>query len=420
MNINNELTNTDNLNSYKIACYPHKGIYYGDLYLKDFFYSYDQNNFLYYKKILHLEWNKLSLPEISKEYYAKNNIKYLYLKNFSNSWVLLKKNILYWTKNLSLFLKIAKYDIQVLYFVLLSTYLIIESQENLHKFKNLKIILACNDELFPIELSIACKKKNIITISTQDRLFTSNVLPIFIFDFYFVAGEMSKQITKKRMSESYIKSIKNLYLVKTDKYKNFKNNLSNDFYNCIVMDYPSSAYWYKNGRHDILSWKANKNFYNIIINLSKKYPEVNFLIKSKNYKWTTIPFYENIVEEINQRKNITILTNQTKLTANESLNKADFVLAVTSSLAEEMLSIGKPVIIYNSYGGHPKKLFNYGERILANNYEEISEKINLIVKNYQRFNSELNLDRSKLFYDNNPGQLNAEINKIYSEKVLQN
>ena len=187
------------------------------------------------------------------------------------------------------------------------------------------------------------------------------------------------------MPGPYINHFKNLYLIKTDKYKksaNNKNSLSNFSFNCLVMDYPSNSSWYENGRHDILSWRMNKIFYEIILGLAKRYPQINFLIKSKNYKWIDIHFYKKIVDTINQEKNISILNDKINLSANELINFADFAIAVTTSFAEEMLSLGKPVIIYNSYGGHPKKIFNYGERILASNFEEISKKINLIIEDH--------------------------------------
>ena len=54
-----------------------------------------------------------------------------------------------------------------------------------------------------------------------------------------------------------------------------------------------------------------------------------------------------------------------------NIKVGDFAIAKPSSLAEEMLSIGKPVIICNDSGGWPGKVLDYGKLILANNYKEI-------------------------------------------------
>ena len=83
-----------------------------------------------------------------------------------------------------------------------------------------------------------------------------------------------------------------------------------------------------------------------------------------------------------------------------------------------MLSIRKPVIIYENYGGCPRETFDFGNRILAINYEEISEKLNLIIKDYNKFNSELDEDRNKFFYKRELGKLNKEMNKIFIENSL--
>ena len=79
-----------------------------------------------------------------------------------------------------------------------------------------------------------------------------------------------------------------------------------------------------------------------------------------------------------------------------------------------MLSIGKPIIVYKC-GAFSEKVFNYGEKIFASNYEEISKKINLIIQDYNRFNAELDKDRSKLFFKREPGKLNRELNQILNE-----
>jgi len=431
---NNKLSNNTKsakkYNNFKIAHYPHKGIYYlsdaGDygkpqLYLKDYFYSYNKNDPFFYQNLLHIEWNLAEVDQKSKNYYDDNNIQYLEWRSFSDNWKILIKTFLFWKKNMHLFFKLAKYDFQILYYLLFITFQIFKSLENLSKLENLKVLLCCHDELFPTELSVACKIKKIMTVSIQDRISVSNVIPLFIFDLYFASGEKSKNIIRKKMPDPFVKNLKNLYLIKTDKYHDLKNdkNYNNDYLNykfkCIVMDWHSFPGWYENGRAIVQNWRINKDFYQIIIDLANNYPQVNFLIKSKNYKWMNISFFEKIVNDMNKKKNISILDDQKKWMPMESLKVGDFAIARPSSLAEEMLFIGKPVIIYNSCGGIPEKVFDFGKKILANNYEEISEKLNLIIKDYGKFNSELDEDRNKLFYKREPGKLNREMNKIFME-----
>ena len=74
------------------------------------------------------------------------------------------------------------------------------------------------------------------------------------------------------------------------------------------------------------------------------------VIKSKNYEWMNIPFFKDIINDIKQRKNISILDDQKKWTPTQSINTCDFAISLYSSLSDEMLAIGKPVIIVNKFG----------------------------------------------------------------------
>ena len=76
-----------------------------------------------------------------------------------------------------------------------------------------------------------------------------------------------------------------------------------------------------------------------------------------------------------------------------------------------MLAIGKPVIIIDKFG-QPEKYFNFG-KILAKNYDETIKKINLIIEDYKKYNFQIEEDRNKIYYKNQPGKLNIELNKIF-------
>ena len=52
--------------------------------------------------------------------------------------------------------------------------------------------------------------------------------------------------------------------------------------------------------------------------------------------------------------------------------------------------------------------------IHANNYEEIAEKLNLIINDYDQYNSDLDEERNKLFYKKEEGKLSSELNKIFN------
>ena len=88
------------------------------------------------------------------------------------------------------------------------------------------------------------------------------------------------------------------------------------------------------------------------------------------------------MNEFNQRKNIKILSDQTKWTPINSVNYCDFAIGVNSSLSDEILALGKVAIVVDWFGC-PDKIFDFG-KILAKNYDEILEKLNLIVEDYKK------------------------------------
>ena len=47
------------------------------------------------------------------------------------------------------------------------------------------------------------------------------------------------------------------------------------------------------------------------------------------------------------------------------------------------------------------------------NLDEVIKKINLIVEDYKKYNFQIEEDRNKIYYKNQPGKLNIELNKIF-------
>ena len=403
--------------NFKIVYFPHKGIFYANLYIKDYFYSHDNQDPFFCEKILHIEYLINDLSRKGRDFYKQKNIQYLIFKDLSNNFNILKKMIFFLIKNYKLVFKLAKFDFEILNFFFYSSFLVIQNIQRLGKLKNLKLVLVGHADPFPREISAACKKKNIKTIAIQDRIAAVYLSSLMIFDYYFVGGERSKNLIKKRMPSPFIDNLLNLYMVKTDKYaklnssNSLKNNFSNEKLKCLVVDLHSLRSWYYNGRSSAISWRRNKDFYHEIINLAEHFPQVEFLIKSKQYDWLDIPYFKEISRQLYQKKNIVILSDQKKWTPIRSVNACDFAISLYSSLSDEMLAIGKPVIIIDKFG-QPEKYFNFG-KILAKNYDETIKKINLIIEDYKKYNFQIEEDRNKIYYKNQPGKLNIELNKIF-------
>jgi len=51
------------------------------------------------------------------------------------------------------------------------------------------------------------------------------------------------------------------------------------------------------------------------------------------------------------------------------------------------------------------------------NLDEVIKKINLIVEDYKKYNFQIEEDRNKIYYKNQPGKLIKELNNIYLDKT---
>ena len=61
------------LKKYKTIYFPHQGIYYGNIYKKDHFYSKEINSNFHFSNILHISTDSIT-TSLGKDYYKKNNV----------------------------------------------------------------------------------------------------------------------------------------------------------------------------------------------------------------------------------------------------------------------------------------------------------------------------------------------------------
>ena len=73
---------------------------------------------------------------------------------------------------------------------------------------------------------------------------------------------------------------------------------------------------------------------------------------------------------------------------------------------------GKPIIIYNR-SEFPSKIFDFGENVIVNNFKEASIKISSILKNFDSYNTNLDLCRNDLFFSRDKENFYKELENIY-------
>jgi len=402
------------LNDFKVCFFPHKGVD-SQNYKRNYFYSPNKESVFHPSNILHLEWSKKDIINniLTLKFYENNNIKVLFWENVASKKNIVNLKILFLSIKsfVLLFRKTSLYNIIEIFIILLRTELY---KKKLLNFPNLKFALVGYDALFPQPLAVACRLKDITLVAAQERTMVPAGGSQYLLDKYFIIGPQSKKDLENRID-------KKMKLIETglvkisqhlDEGKEIKILPEKNFkLKCLVMDYNSVDDWYKNGRLYTTNWKKNLNFYNTIISLAKKNKEILFLIKSKNYLWLEIEYFRKIVCDIKQLENVKILSDSTTWVPSTCIMSTDFGIALMTSLADEMLAIGKPVIIFEPED-FPSCLLDYGPSIISKDFEDLNKKVNKIKSNLHLYNSSLNQIRKKFYKQFNKEYFLNEINNL--------
>jgi hypothetical protein len=318
-----------------------------------------------------------------------------------------------------------EFDLYLLVIFLHNYIKIIVNIKRLEQFPNLKIVLAGYDILFPIQLAFACRILKITTIAVQERKLLLWTFRPFMRDHYFIYGQASKEILDIRFKSL----IKNKYeigpirlgkhyesLENNDKYK---NQLPDYKYRVLVLDSHSVYDFYQNGRCIGNNWRNNIKFYQDILNLCASFPQAHFMIKGKNYDFINIPYFSDVVKDIEKTSNCTLVKDYEKWTPFTSVSVSDIAIAIHTSLGDEMLALGKPIIFYDFFR-FPSDLLDYGPEVMSYTFEDLKLKLVTFFNNPDKYNQKLDSIRKKCFNISNetPKQLlHKELIEIYREQT---
>jgi hypothetical protein len=79
-----------------------------------------------------------------------------------------------------------------------------------------------------------------------------------------------------------------------------------------------------------------------------------------------------------------------------------------------MLFLGKPLILENK-NGYPGDIFPFNKILLADSFDEITKKINLIIKNDKDYYLKLNKIKNKIFFNRKFPPFLSILNNIFSK-----
>jgi hypothetical protein len=388
---------------YEILYFPHGGINYSHLFLKDHFYSSYTRNHFFPSKILHFSLSDdPNLLKSSIDYYKENDIPYADWCEVSS---VTKKQMA-----LMSFSFIKKYLTKAwkefnLYFLVIFLYnyiKIIVNIKRLEQFPSLKIVLAGHDILFPTQLALACRVKKIKTVSVQERMLPLWFFSPFLLDHYFIYGPPSKKILEERF-KSLIKNIYEIGPIRLGKHyecieksHEYKKKLPDYKFRVLVLDWHSEYDFYQNGRCVVNNWRNNIKFYQDILSLCESFPQAHFMIKGKNYDFINIPYFSDVVNQIEEASNCMLVKDYKKWTPYTSVAVTDIAIARHTSLGDEMLALGKPVIFYENVR-FASEFFDYGSEVISFHFEDMKLKLTSFIENPIKFNQRLGPIRKKCY-----------------------
>lgn len=378
--------------SQEVLYFPHKGIHYSNLYVKDHYYSTDPQNPFFARNILHLslgDGDEYRIP--NERFYRENGYPYADLNGLASvslRHLILSFLHLVWRNRKDIFgdSRQGKLVRIAFYFARYCHLQIILGA--LRKIPQAKLALVGYDILFPPMLSVGLSLRGIKTIAVQERFFAvfQRVYRL-LFDYYFTCGPRICRFLEEESRLCLIGRCEPIGPVRAEdilrhsrpfpaKYEAIK-----DRYRLILaLDFHSMPSAIENARAMSNNWETAKRFYVDMIRLAVDYPEAYVVIKSKDTTATTLPTMHDIMRIIKIMPNIEFEVNNDEFSPSLMAAMADFAVGCHTSLLDEVMAIGKPAITYD-FVGHPTGYFDYDDYpMIVTTYDELRSKVAKVLR----------------------------------------
>ena len=373
----------------EVLYFPHQGPLYGALFEKGQYYSAKPASAFHRNRICHVElWDILSATqrrEVS-ESYKRSGIPFYKLHRqrrmggFAKRFLAFRRGL---SDSTGMVADLCAYR----------TLLRFEAASAaLTSFSRAKLALLGYEHLFPKVVCLALQGRGIKVAASQER-FALVFHDTFcaILDFYYVVGE----ICRIRCLEKKLCCIDRIAVigdVRTDLLVRYAaaqrpGKLSNPAaaHRCLVLDFHSVPDYFSNAMTTVNNWSSNLLFYTDILRLARSFQNVSFVIRGKDAEWKKIPYFKEIAAELLAQPNIVLANDYDRLDESYRLAaSADSIVARHTSLGDQCLAVGKPVIFYESLSNTDRCigwLYDYAPwPILAHSYEDLRSRFGKILE----------------------------------------
>lgn len=407
--------------SNEIIFFPHKGIYYGDLFLKDHYYSNDPASPFHPTRILHLS---LGEPKAERartdQYYALHQIPNSDLHALGavavRRWAFDYIRLIWrgrhrWGAN-SKKRTSSHFAFYFARYCHLRLYL-----SGLERLPRAKIALVGYDVLFPPMLSVALALHDIVTVATQERFFAPfQGIYRLIFDYYLPVGPRVCRFLSDHPRLARLGHCDPIGPVRAEdisarqtefpeKYSAIKRERKL----ILALDFHSETTAVANARAMANNWRTNKRFYLDMIRLAIDFPHAHIVLKGKDTNATTLSQMQDIMSVIGMMPNISFETDLSTYSPSLMAAMADLAVACHTSLVDEMLAVGKPALIYD-FIDHPTSHFGYDQYpVIVKTYQELRLRVAELIEGSPLMPSDMFAEMRQDYYSYGIDNLSARL-----------
>ena len=186
-------------------------------------------------------------------------------------------------------------------------------------------------------------------------------------------------------------------------------------YKCLVLDQHVKTSWYFKSINPLINETNHKIFLNNVIKLSNKFPDILFVVKSKDEDWKDDKIYRPLFKKLNRMKNLRLFKNKKYIQNLDLLNSFDFALGKPTSILDDFLSYGKPIVVFDN-DHRTKYTIKYPNEIFTDDYFNLELKIEKILSDYDKIMNKLNKTKNFFFKKFDKNNYEKILNKILDEK----
>ena len=359
----------------KVAFVVHQGLDYGGLFKKDLFYSSASDSFLSKKNLLHISYSGV--------YPSDDNINWYYVSSRTSGLLFQFASALKSVARSIFSIKKLRHLIGV-YFLLVYYIKYTSYKKSLLNLKSIKLALIDYEILCPKPLLMAFESCGIKTVAVQERYFMSFYRSFGTFlDYYMCSSDFAEKKLKENSSyivknyipvgqhrSDFLDGSSSVLPIEMKKAKKQNKKI------IVALGFHTPLNRYQSMTDPILSWSAHIAFIEDMLDLASSIEDVFIVLRYKFVDWLELPIFSDIVKRVDAADNVTISTEYSiEYYSYRLCSNADLVIAKHTSLGDECLSRGIPVL-FHDYTHNLKRIissvYDYEDsEIICHDYNQL-------------------------------------------------